>query len=60
MKLVNPIDALQREIAKYPTQRGAAKALGISTAYLSDLVNGRRNVSDAMLVKLGLRRVVVK
>jgi transcriptional regulator with XRE-family HTH domain len=42
------------------SQKAAAEALGISQAYLSDLLNSRRNPSPAILDKLGLRETVVR
>ena len=57
------IDALKRLhafVAKFPTQKAAAVALGITPAYLSDLVNMRRDLSEPMLAKLGLKRAVVQ
>ena len=60
MKEVKPLDALKRFVEKHPTQRDAAAALGISSPYLYDLLNGHRGISDAVLAKLGLRRIVVK
>lgn len=59
MPEVDPRGVLYNYVDKYPTQAAAAKALGITPAYLSDLVNGRRDLSDKMLTKLGLRRTVV-
>lgn len=56
---VNPTMALQHKVREYKTQKDAAKALGISPAYLSDLVNGRRDVPTKILAKLGLRKAVV-
>lgn len=53
-------DALHKFVDQYPTQKDAARALGVSPAYLSDVKNGRRTFSDNLLQKLGLRRVVVK
>lgn len=60
---VKGIDALGRLHAfvnRYKTRRDAASALGITPQYLSDLLSTRRDLSDKMLAKLGLRRVVVK
>lgn len=39
--------------------RPTARQLGVSAPYLFDLINGNRKFSDAMLDKLGMRRVVV-
>jgi plasmid maintenance system antidote protein VapI len=60
MRETNPTDALLAYVDQFPFQRDAAKALKISPAYLSDLVNGRRDITDPLLAKLGLRRVVIK
>jgi len=60
VKHTNPADALYAFVKRYPRQLDAARALEISPAYLSDLVNGRRDITDGILAKLGLKRVVVK
>lgn len=57
---INPAERLQAFVAKYPTQRAAAEALEISGPYLSDLLSGRREISDAILARLGLGRIVVE
>ena len=57
------IDAVVRLRAladKLGSQREAAQALEVSEPYLSDILRGRRRVSDAMLAKLGLRRTVIE
>jgi plasmid maintenance system antidote protein VapI len=59
MKEIDPRVALAAFIKRHKTQAAAAEALGVSRPYLSDIVNGRRDFSDAVLEKLGLRRVVV-
>ncbi len=59
-KQVNPAERLEAFVAKYPTQRAAAEALKISGPYLSDLLRGRREISDAILSSLGLDRIVVE
>lgn len=51
--------ALQRLVTKHGTQLAASQALGISAVYMSDLLNGRRDGSVAVLAKLGLERVIV-
>ena len=60
VKQVDPISALQQFVQGYQDQNHAAQALEISAAYLSDMLNGRRDISDRMLQKLGLRRTVVE
>lgn len=59
MKEVNPLERLNAFVAKHKTQAAAAEALDVSRPYLSDIINGRRDFSDQVLEKLGLRRVVV-
>ena len=58
--LRNPITELRAEVAKYRTQQEAAKALGISPQYLTDLLKGRRSFSYKMLQKLDLVVYYVK
>ena len=59
MAEVNALKYLRDFVATFPTQKDAARTLKITPAYLSDLVNGRRDVSPRMLKKLGLKIVVV-
>jgi hypothetical protein len=60
MKQVEPLEALERFIAEHGTRREACMALGITPAYLSDILNGRRGFSENILNALGLQRIVVK
>ena len=60
MKELNAWDSLAAYVAQAGSQAVAAKELKISPAYMSDLINGRRDISLRMLAKLGLKRVVVK
>ena len=55
----SPLRELKRFCAGYGTQVAAAKALGISQPYLSDLLRKRRDVSKPLLKKLGLKRAVI-
>ena len=59
MKSVDPIVWLRRQAVEAGSQRNAAKRLAISEQYLSDMLHGRRHISDAVLGKLGLRRTVI-
>ena len=54
----DPLKELQLFVSKHPTQSAAARVLDISEPYLSDMLNGRRDISEPMLDKLGLVRVV--
>ena len=47
-------------VETHGSQAAVAQRLGVSDAYVSDLLNNRRSFSDTMLEKLGLRRIVVK
>lgn len=49
---------LQRHCDQFDTQSEAAESLGISPAYLRDLLRARRDISENMLSKLGLKRVI--
>lgn len=56
------IDARAKLVAaikKAGGQKKLADQFGVSPQYLCDIVNGRRDLSDAMLEKLGLRRTIV-
>ena len=56
----NPQRQMERLVSQLGSQVAAAAALGIGPSYFCDLLRGRRNVSDAVLRKLGLRRIVVR
>lgn len=58
--MINPLIELKEYVATFKTQREAADKLGISEAYMTDLLKGRRGFSNAMLDKLHLRSVVVR
>jgi len=51
---------LQRIVDERGSQAAAAKHLGIAPSYFSDLLRGRRRISDRILRKLGLRRIVAQ
>jgi Helix-turn-helix len=59
MSEIDPLQALTIFVGQYPNQLQAALELGISPAYLSDLLRGKRAFSDRMLDKLGLKRVII-
>lgn len=54
------IDALYKEAERVGSGRKLAKVLDISEQYLSDILNGRRNVSELVASKVGFRAVWVK
>jgi len=51
------VRAIIRSKAK-PTQAAWAKSNGISPAYVSDVIQGRREPGEKILKALGLKRVV--
>lgn len=57
---VNPLTRLHEFVGRFETQKDAAAALGITPAYLSDLVNMRRELSARILSQLGLKRAVIQ
>ena len=56
---VNPREKLQELRDKYTTLGNAASALSVSKQYLSDMLQGRRDISPRILGKLGLKRTVI-
>ena len=56
-------DLAQRRLAaviqRAGSQRAAARSLGVSAAYLNDVLRGRRAVSARLARALGLERVTV-
>ena len=59
MNETNAIEALEAFVARHGSQEKAAKALGVKQAYVSQMINGRRDVTTRVLAKLGLKRIVV-
>ena len=52
-------DTLTVMIDERGSQRAVAQELGVSQAYLGDVLHGRRGVSAKLAGKLGYERVVV-
>lgn len=52
------IKLIRREIAKTGSLRAQALAWGVSAAYLSDVVNGKRWPGEKILGHLGLKGTV--
>jgi predicted transcriptional regulator len=50
---------IRRAADEAGTQVALAERLGVSQAYLSDVLNGRRDPGESILGPLGLERVVV-
>lgn len=55
-----PLTALKTLVKREGSQKDAARTLGISQAYLSDILNQRRDFSDRLLRLLGFRRMIVR
>lgn len=51
--------ALVALVETHGSQTAVAQRMNVSIPYINDLIHGRRSFSDAMLERLGLRRVVV-
>lgn len=60
MKRVDPLKTLRAMAVAAPSQRALAVELGISDAYLCDLLNGRRHFSKTILDKLGMEQVIIR
>lgn len=54
----NPLDILKKRI-EIGGSNATARALGVSTTYLSDVMCGRRKPGPKILKALGLERVVI-
>jgi hypothetical protein len=55
---VSPIKKLENMVAKSGTQKAVAEMLSISPAYLCDVLQGRREVSENLARRIGYRRVI--
>jgi DNA-binding Lrp family transcriptional regulator len=53
-ELLDSVDDMARQKG---SQTALAKELGITPAYLSDVLNGRRGISDRFAALVGYRRV---
>jgi len=49
---------LRKRIKQAGTQSALARELGITSAYLHDILNGNREPGENVLSALGLRRVI--
>lgn len=61
MESMNEADCVQRLIAliaKHGSQRAAAAEVGITQAYFSDVIQGKRAVGPKVLKYFGLKREV--
>lgn len=46
-------EALDAFVAQFPTQKAAAQALGIAGPTLTDILRGRRSITERVLAKMG-------
>ena len=60
MKPVDPLALLAELAKKAGTQKALAARLKMRAPYLSDIMNGRRDVPASLLARLGLKRVTVE
>jgi transcriptional regulator with XRE-family HTH domain len=49
---------LRGQVQVYGSQRALAHYCGVSAAYISDILNGRREPGESVLRALGFRKVV--
>jgi len=56
---VDPLPILRQKVEEYPTHTAAAKALGISKQYLSNILRRRCDIGPRVLRKLGLKRAIL-
>jgi transcriptional regulator with XRE-family HTH domain len=49
---------LKAFVVKHGTYREAARAVGMSSGYLNDIVNGRRAPTDTVLAAIQVKRII--
>jgi transcriptional regulator with XRE-family HTH domain len=54
-----PLEALKKLVSESESQRKVAERLDITEQYLSDILRGRRDVSEAVAKALGYRKRIV-
>lgn len=50
---------LRKYIREHGSQKAAARTLGVSPSFLSDVLKGKREPAGMMLTRLGYHRVVM-
>ncbi len=50
---------LQQQIDLHGSQTAAARNLGVSLAYLNDVIRGRREPGEKLLTPIGIQKVVI-
>jgi plasmid maintenance system antidote protein VapI len=58
-KQKTPLEALRAKIKALGSQSAVARELGITRAYMSDIVRGRRGISPRIANSLGFKKRVV-
>lgn len=53
------LSALREAVSASGSQRTYASSIGVSQAYLADVLHGRRSPGERVLSALGLRRLVI-
>lgn len=52
------VKLLERLCQKLGSQKALAEKLGVSPSYISDVLSGRRDISESLARKLGLKVVI--
>ena len=60
LETVDPLAILHGMVKTLGGQKQLADKLGYKPPYVSDILHGRRNVTDGLLAKIGLKRVIVR
>lgn len=55
---MNVITTLRREVKAAGSQKALAKSMGVSNTYLCEVLAGRKEPGEKILVPLGIERVV--
>jgi plasmid maintenance system antidote protein VapI len=53
-----PHERLRELIRELGSQKAAAKKLGFTPSFINDVLQGRREMTEALAAKLGFKRVV--
>ena len=53
-----PYEALRTLVRELGSQKAAAKRLGFTASFINDVLQGRREMTEALAAKLGFKRVV--
>lgn len=50
---------LQQQVDSHGSQTAAAQHLGVSLAYLNDVIRGRREPGEKLLTPIGIQKVTI-